>query len=120
MGDYSSSNSSEKTVIVERHITKEISEENIKLDQLIEAVSSLIDKKLTSINLGQINEINSGGNNLSKDDFDMSSTFSKMADSMLVSRGKKESNFENLGGVSEVKKKKDNSSSTIDLLKDLD
>ena len=54
------------------------------------------------------------------DDFDDAQSLDKLAESMLVERGEKESNFEDLGHVKKTQKDKKDVDKTIDILKNLD
>ena len=52
--------------------------------------------------------------------FDDTSSMDALAKSMVVQRGEKSSNFEDLGGVKETKKDNNQTNNTIDLLSDLE
>lgn len=54
------------------------------------------------------------------DAFDDTSSMDALAKSMVVQRGDKSSNFEDLGGVKETKKDNNQTDNTIDLLSDLE
>ena len=54
------------------------------------------------------------------DTFDTSKTMNRLADQMLVERGKGKSNFEDLGSIKKTKKDQKDVDDTIDLLKNLD
>lgn len=54
------------------------------------------------------------------DTFDASKTMNRLANQMLVERGKSKANFEDLGSIRKTKKDQKDVDDTIDLLKNLD
>lgn len=108
MGDYVEKNNKtvEKIQIIEKSTNNQIN-----VDDLANAV-------LKALKSGD------NGGFLSKDNkedtFDDSGTMEKLAESMLVQRGKNESNFEDLGEKHETQRSIIDTNKTIDLLSGLE
>jgi len=82
---------------------------NLDIDAIAKAVAQAI---------GRVT-IRSGSGEAYKDTFSNERSMEELAKSMIVQRGKNESNFDNLGGVKETKKDKESTNKTIDLLRDI-
>ena len=101
----------QKTHVVERVIEKA---QEIDFAKLANAVAQAIEGKFgkqageTSITRAE-----------KPDTFDSTKTMEKIANSMLVQRGKNEANFDDLGNVKETKKDIKETNATIDLLSNL-
>jgi hypothetical protein len=114
-----------KPVIIKEKVVEVESNRDNDID--INALADLIAEKVSSQS-GIINPTtrnpNFAGNltidNDSKKDFDETSSMSQLADSMVVQRGNKSSNFDDLGGVKKTKKDESQTINTIDLLSGLD
>ena len=96
-------------------------EQNINVNAQID-IAAIANAVANAIGPIQTKVVNVRGNSGAEmdDDFDNSKSLEALADSMLVQRGKNESNFDNLGGIKETKRDKDETDKTIDLLKGLD
>ena len=105
----------EKIQIVEKIIEKKQEQQIINLEDLANAVAKAIGSQI------QINVKESyGANNRGGDSFDNSKTMEQLAASMVVQRGKNESNFNDLGDVKKTERDKTETDKTIDLLSNLD
>lgn len=85
--------------------------QNVNIDDLASAVAKAIGKIV-------VKGGSSGG--IEEDTFDNTRSLEELAKSMVIQRGKNESNFKDLGGIKETKKDKESTNKTIDLLKNLD
>lgn len=86
--------------------------QNIDVDAIAQAVAKAI---------GKMSNINRAGTGEEfADTFNYENSMTQLADAMIVQRGSKESNFEDLGNTKETKKDKADVDKTIDLLKGLD
>lgn len=102
--------------IIEKQSTTPQPNPPIDINALISAITQAIQaipSKQTIVNANGMESI---------EDFDNSKTMEQLANSMTVQRGKKESNFENLGNEHHTKtskKEKKEVQNTIDLLSNL-
>ena len=110
MGDYRKS-SKKPTLQVEG---------GLDVDTLAKLVADAVSKNIKIPEGHAPRSFNYAPDGTVEDSFDSSSSMSKLADSMLVQRGDKSSNFEDLGGVKETKKDERETNNTIDLLSDLE
>ena len=86
--------------------------------------------ELADLIAGKVSKLNPAGSVIMRrgfsedvgpeDSFDATQSMKDLAKSMVVQRGNKSSNFEDLGGVKETKKDDGQTNSTIDLLTDLE
>ena len=94
----------------------------LNTDQIAEvvakAVGTIIENNLKNIHIPLYNIDGSYGKPI--DSYDNSASLEKLAESMLVQRGKNESNFDNLGNVNTSKKDVKETKETIDLLANLE
>jgi len=98
--------------IIEKQSTTPQPNPPIDINVLISAITQAIQaipSKQTIVN----------ANGTEIEDFDNSKTMEQLANSMTVQRGKKESNFENLGNEHHTKTNKTDVEKTIDLLSNL-
>jgi len=103
--------------VIERTVEKQPpSQPPIDMNTLISAITQAIQSMPTN-KQSILNAINPDG---TTDEFDNSKTMEKIADNMTVQRGKKESNFDNLGNEHQTKIDKKEVEKTIDLLSNLD
>lgn len=123
MGDYAKRKEHGRYVdrvqIVEKIVEKQ-SKPDINMDDLANAVANAIMHQLPS---PQIVVQGVNGENVKRifeDSFDDKGTMEQLASSMIVQRGKKESNFKDLGNVSTTQKDLIDVNKTIDLLSGLD
>ena len=87
----------------------------------LNALADLIANKVSQgIEIPQNNGIIHRDSAKEENAFDDSSSMDALAKTMVVQRGDKSSNFENLGGINKTKKDNDKTNSTIDLLSDLE
>jgi len=89
---------------------------NIDLNALAELIASKVSQ---GIEIPQKNGIIYKDNSQRKESFDDFASMDALAKTMVVQRGDKSSNFEDLGGVNKTKKG-DQTNTTIDLLSDLE
>jgi hypothetical protein len=118
MGDYNDNPKNEKKEIVEKQfVEKKVISQEIDLESISNAIINAVNDKLNLKN-GIIYQ----GETDSKinDSFDSSKSLDKLAESMLVSRGNKNANFDDLGDVKETKSDKESTNKTIDLLRGLE
>ena len=121
MADYINGTSQNNKVIEKvRTIEKveTIIQPNIDLTQLANTVAQAVIASLPA----QVATINGiiAVDGKSKFEFDNSSTLEKLADTMTIQRGDKETNFEELGNVETNEKDQKEVNKTIDLLSGLD
>ena len=109
MGDYRKSSNKPKIP----------TEEGVDINALAQLVADAVSKNI-KIPEGQVRNVTYAPDGTVDDSFDASSSLSQLANSMLVQRGTKDSNFEDLGGVKETKKDEQETNKTIDLLSDLE
>ena len=89
-------------------------QKSIDADQIANAVANALSSKI-NVNAVQVSE-----KHIDVADSSDARSMEKLAQSMIVQRGDKEANFEDLGGTQETKKNKEEVQNTIDLLRDLD
>jgi len=90
---------------------------NIDINELANLIANKVAQtKGLSSNSCIINRDSSAEN----EEFDDTNSMDQLAQSMVVQRGNKSSNFDGLGGVKETKKDKKQTDNTIDLLSDLE
>ena len=97
----------------------------IDTNQIAEAVAKvvgdLVENNLKNVQVPVYNSRSESNEGIvSGESYDESKSLAKLAESMLVQRGKSQSNFEGLGGENTSKKDSNETQSTIDLLKNLD
>ena len=91
---------------------------SIDLDALADLIANKVSK---GIEMPQNNGIiHSDTSQDKKYAFDDSNSMDALAKTMVVQRGDKSSNFEDLGGVNKTKKDNNQTNNTIDLLSDLE
>ena len=100
-----------------KQVVKQVVTPKIDVGEIAAAVAQALKGQL-NVNVNQRGVIGSGKEFV--DNFDNKETLEQLANAMIVQRGNNEANFENLGGVKETKKDKQETDSTIDLLKNLD
>jgi hypothetical protein len=106
MGDYTDGKSA-KGHVQNVNVSQQ---REMDIDALAQAVAKAIGK--VTIRGGTVEEF--------ADTFDDKKSMEALADSMVVQRGKRESNFEDLGGIKETKKNQKEVDKTIDILSNLD
>ena len=107
----------EKIQVVEKTIEKTTEKQpNINLEDLANAVAKAIGSQIQIRAIGDP----SLGQNRGGDKFDDSKTMEKLAESMIIQRGKNESNFDDLGDVKKTERSKEETDKTIDLLSNLE
>lgn len=116
MGDYTKKENDSK-IIIERTIERE--QKSIDMTELANAVANAIINKMPAqryiqINGQEIMDNSDGESELTK------KTLEKLAKSMIIKRENNESNFKDLGSVSETQKDINETNKTIDLLSNLD
>jgi hypothetical protein len=94
-------------------------DDGVDLGALAQMIADSVSKNI-KIPEGQVRNITYAPDGSIDDSFDATSSLSQLADSMLVQRGDKSSNFEDLGGVKKTKKDEKATNKTIDLLSDLE
>ena len=102
-------------VIVEKHVQEQ---QALDLTKLANAVAQTIIANMPK-NIGQTTIIQNSDQIKKKDDFDSSMSLERLAESMIVQRGQKASNFEDLGTIRETERDEEETDKTIDLLKGL-
>jgi len=102
-----------KTRIVEHVIEKHPSQQEMDVDKLAKAVADALAGQMPKVH------VTSSGS-VEADSFNSSRSLEEIAKSMLVQRGNKNSNFEDLGRVEETQKDQEEVNRTIDLLSGLD
>ena len=109
-----------KPVIIKEKVIEKESSNDIDLNALADLIADKVSQgvKIPS-NIGIINSGDNSARNF-QDNFDDTSSMNQLAESMVVQRGAKSSNFDNLGGVKETKKNDSQTTSTIDLLSNLE
>jgi len=85
--------------------------QNVNVDAIAEAVVKAME------NMPNMARANTGDELV--DNFNNENSMSKLADAMVIQRGEKASNFDDLGGTKETKKDQKDVDKTIDLLKGL-
>ena len=90
---------------------------DIDLDALADLIANKVSK---GIEIPQKNGIIQRDHSQEENAFDDSNSMDALAKTMVVQRGDKSSNFEDLGGVNKTKKDNDQTNNTIDLLSDLE
>jgi len=110
MGDYVKK--CEKTVYIDRQVVEKTSGGDVNIEDMAEAIAEKILKNMPRgvSNTGDINN----------DDFNNSSSLERLADSMIVQRGEKGSNFDNLGTIHESSTDASEIDDTINLLSGLE
>ena len=124
MGDYVKKNSNKpaKRVIIERRIEQP----TIDISQLANAVAKTIIANLPKTeqngqpNMPNMAGMSPNGSSVKDDNFDASVSLERLAESMIVQRGNKSSNFNDLGKIRETDKDNAETDKTIDLLKGLE
>ncbi len=103
-------------------IVEKIVEKDVDISELAQAMAKALVNHLPQINQPQPQlQVQIDQNKYTRSTFDESKTLEKIANSMLVDREKKESNIENVNkNTIEIKKDNRETSSTIDLLSNLD
>lgn len=115
MGNYSNNkNKNRRPIIIEKKVTEK---PDLDVDQLLDAItdrlSGILDKQQNTTVIKMKDDS-------SEDDFDTSDSLKELAQSMIVQRGDKSSNFEDLGKVKENDSDNEDVNRRIDLLKGLD
>jgi hypothetical protein len=101
-------------------IVEKVVEKDVDISELAQAMAKALVNHLPQINQSPL-QVQSDQNKYTKSTFDESKTLEKIANSMLVDREEKESNIENVNkNTIEIKKDNKETSSTIDLLSNLD
>ena len=120
MGDYVKLNQRNpeiirERVIVEKHIQEQPVIDIVKFANVV--AQTIIDNMSAQQNITLV-----GGTIATekKDSFDASMSLERLAESMIVQRGEKASNFDNLGKVRKTEKDQEETDKTIDLLKKLE
>jgi len=120
MGDYVKRKRQlpQEHMVVEKHVQEQ---QVIDLEKLANSVARIIIANLPK-NIGQTTIIQdrTSGQTDKKDDFNPSASLERLAESMIVQRGKKASNFDDLGKTRETEIDQDETDKTIDLLKGLE
>ena len=105
MGDYKNGKSTRNGDVSNINVSQ-----NIDIEALAAAVAKAMGKIV----------IRGGTGDAYTDTFNNEKSMEELAKSMIVQRGKNESNFEDLGGIKKTKRDKKSVDKTIDLLKNLD
>lgn len=114
MGDYI------KTEKPHREPTRSVQHsEAVDYEKIAQAVADKLSNVINS-NMGSGLTNQGTSNHGIVDNFDDSNSMDQLADSMVIERGSKESNFDDLGNVKETKKDQTKTDKTIDILSNLD
>lgn len=109
-----------KPMVIKETVIEKENTNNLDLEALADLIADKVSQGVKVPNsIGIIDNVDNSPRKF-KDNFDDTSSMGQLAESMVVQRGKKSSNFDNLGGVKETKKDDSQTISTIDLLSNLE